>query len=172
MRPTATLCAAAFAASFAAHAELSVAVDAPDVRVVAPNLPAVKMEVHPQHDKARYMRLLGSEGPYTFVLVTPTADAGMKAEDCANFIAENLPKRPGAPTQEGIYKTRLDPNTYMAMYVTRLPEGKLLLNAHLLSSGSGNHCVEFVASKEVGSKDEAAPWFKSFAGARIETVAK
>ena len=161
-------CLLLLACGASAQADLTVEVDAPSVRVVVPGLPSVKMDVHPQHEKWKHLRLYGNEGAHTFTLVTPTADPGMKPEDCANFIAGSLPRRPGVPPQEGIYKTKLDANTYMAMYVSRLNGGKLLLNAHLMSSGSDNHCVEFVATREVSDQAEAEPWFRGFASARIE----
>ena len=168
MKPSTLLCPLLLAAAAGAQAELTVEVDTPAVRVVVPGLPAVRMEVHPEHAKAKHLRLFANEGAHTFTLVTPTADAGMKAQDCANFIAGDLPRRPGVPPQDGIHKMKLDANTYMAMYISRLAGDKLLLNAHLISSGSGNHCVEFVATREVSAQEEAGPWFRGFAGARIE----
>ena len=128
MKPRTLLCPLVLLACAATvHAELAVEVDAPAVRVVVPSLPAVRMDVHPEHEKWKHLRLYGNEGPHTFTLVTPTADPGMKPQDCANFVAGDLPRRPGVPPQEGIYKTKLDSNTYMAMYVSRLAGDKLLL---------------------------------------------
>ena len=162
------MCSSDLALAGAAQAELKIEVDAPAVRVVVPSLPDVKMDAHPEQAKWKHLRLYASDGPHTFTLVTPTADRGMKAQDCANFIAGDLPRRPGVPPQEGIHKMKLDPNTYMAMYISRLAGNKLLLNAHLISAGRDDHCVEFVATKEVSDPGEAEPWFRGFAGARIE----
>ncbi len=168
MRSTATLCAALLAAPLAAHAEFSVEVDAPAVRVVIPSLPQVKMEPHPSHAEHANLRLVGVDGPYMVTLNTPDADAGMKPQQCANIIAAALTRRPGAPAQENITRTRLDPNTYAAMYVVPKRGGQMQLNAHLISAGGGTHCVELHVAMVAQSKDEAQAWFRKLAGARIE----
>lgn len=169
MKSKAPLCAAAaLAACFAAHAEFSVEVDAPGVRVVIPELPQVKMEPHPSHAQHANLRLIGVDGPYMVTLNTPDADAGMKPQQCANIIAGALTKRPGVPSQENITKSRLDPNTYAAMYVVPKKGGQMQLNAHLISAGGGTHCVELHIATLAGSKDEAQAWFRKVATARIE----
>jgi hypothetical protein len=168
MRSTASLCAALLAAPLAAHAEFSVEVDAPAVRVVIPGLPQLKMDAHPSRAERPNLRLLGLDGPYLVTLNTPHADAGMLPQQCANIIAAALARRPGAPAQENITRTRLDPNTYAAMYVVPKKGGQVQLNAHLISAGGGTHCVELHVAMVARSKDEAQGWFGKFAGARIE----
>jgi hypothetical protein len=168
MRSTAVLCAALLATPFAALAEFSVEVDAPAVRVVIPALPQVKMETHPSHGEHANLRLLGIDGPYMVTLNTPDADAGMKPQQCANIIATALSKRPGGPGRESITRTRLNPDTYAAMYVVPRRGGQMQLNAHLISAGGGTHCVELHVATLARSPDEAQAWFRKLAGARIE----
>jgi hypothetical protein len=160
--------AAALAASFAARAEFSLDVDAPDVRVVVPSLPQVKMDPHPAHAEHANLRLIGVEGNYMLTLNTPDADAGMKPQQCADIIASALTKRPGVPPQENIIKTKLDANTFAAMYVVPKKAGQMQLNAHLISAGAGTHCVEFHVAKVTSSREEVQAWVQTFAGARIE----
>ncbi len=169
MKFKAHLCAAAaLAASFAAHAEFSLEVDAPAVRVVIPELPQVQMEAHPSHKEHANLRLIGVDGPYMVTLNTPDADAGMKPQQCANIIAGALSKRPGVPHQDRITRSRLNPDTFAAMYVVPKKGGQMQLNAHLISAGGGTHCVELHIATLAASEAEAQAWFRKVAGGRIE----
>lgn len=168
MRCTAFLCAALLAAPLAAHAEFSVEVDAPAVRVVVPGLPQLKMDAHPSRAEHPNLRLMGMDGPYLVTLNTPDADAGMKPQQCANSIAGALARRPGAPAPETVTRTRLDANTFAALYVLPRKAGHMQLNAHLISAGGGTHCVELHVAMVTSSREEAQAWIGKFAGARIE----
>lgn len=159
--------AVSLTAACTAQAQLVIEVEKPAFRISVPGLPAMTMEDHPGRASAPHLRLLGSQGPYTVSLLVPTADAGMTAEECASFTINRLPGRPGVPPQDRIYKARIDPNTYLALYVSPLPSGKQL-HAHLLSSAGGTHCVDLHASLVSKSNDDADAWFKAFSGARIE----
>jgi hypothetical protein len=168
MKYTKLLCLAAFAVAPLAHAEFKLDLDHPQIRVIVPSMPPVKMDPHPAHKEHVNLRLMGVEGPWLVTLNTPDADAGMKAQDCANVIASALPKRPGVPPQDQIYKNKLDPNTFIAAYVAPRKNGAMQLNAHLISA-SGKFCVEFHAAKVTESLEEAKTWFQSFKGAKIES---
>lgn len=166
--PSLACAALAAACSTLAHAEFTLDVDAPHFRVIAPNLPPVKMAEHPSHKQHPNLRLIGVDGPYLLTVNTPDADKGMTAQDCANVIAGALPRRPGAPPQEHIVKRKLDANTFAAMYVVPKNGGQMQMNAHLITAAGGDHCVEFHAAKITDRQEEIAGWLKSFEGARIE----
>jgi hypothetical protein len=167
MKQARMLILAALAAAPLAHAEFVLDVDNPQFRVIVPSIPQMKMDPHPGHKEHPNLRLMGIDGPWLLNVNTPDADPGMKAQDCAQAIASALPKRPGVPPQDQIYKNKLDPNTYIAAYVAPRKAGQMQLNAHLISQ-VGKYCVEFHAAKVTDSLEEAKVWFKSFKGAKIE----
>ncbi len=158
---------AMLAAPVVGQAELAFDVQDPAFRVSIPNLPAMEMGSHPMRSASPHLRLLGREGPYTVSLLLPTADAGMTAMDCANATVGSLPRRPGVPAADSIYRARLDANTFLAIYVTPMP-GFAQMHAHLMSAAGGTHCVEVHASMTSRSRDDLDPWIKGFTAARIE----
>ena len=149
------------------QAQLSFDVAEPAFRVSIPRLPPMTMGEHPMRPGQPHLQLLGNKDAYTVSVLTPTADPGMKAVDCASSTINQLARRPNVPPQDRIYKARIDSNTYIAIYASPM-QGFLLLHAHLLSAAGGNHCVEVHASMISTSKDDVEPWFKNFSDARIE----
>lgn len=150
-----------------ATAQLSFDVRDPAFHVVLPSVPAMPMEAHPLSKTSPHLRLMGSQGPFTVSVLTPTADTGMTPADCASSTVGALPRRPGVPSQDSIYKERLDGNTYLAIYITPL-KGSVQMHAHVMSAAGGSHCVEVHASRVSTSKDDLEPWLKGFREARIE----
>ncbi|HRE16134.1 MAG TPA: hypothetical protein PLW86_03580 [Rhodocyclaceae bacterium] len=142
-------------------------VTAPNFKISLPNLPAMKLETHPLNAAQPHLRLLGSEGPYTISVLTPTADAGMTAQDCANSTIRSLPRRPGVPALDTIFKGRINDKTFVAIYASSLDKF-VQLHAHIMSAASGTHCIEVHASKISTSKDDVEPWFTGFTKSNIE----
>jgi hypothetical protein len=170
MAACAAACSAAviLAGSATAHADdFSFEVEAPDFRVIIPGVPAMKMAVHPEHDGKPHYRFLGSESPYSVAIFTPKSDPGMSVSDCAEAMYDSVAARPGVPEPDKIYRARINDTTFIAIYATLLP-GFVLLHAHLLSAGEGDHCIEVHASKSSTSREEASAWFTALAGAKIE----
>lgn len=155
-------------ASAGARAEALVfEVAAPKFKVTLPNVPPMTMDVHPMHAERPHLRLLGTEGPYTVSVMTPAAQAGMSALECASATLGSIAQRPGVPPREEIYKVRLNERTFAAIYSSPLPNA-VQLNAHFLSAAGGTHCVEVHASKVSQSPDDLDGWFKGFDQADIE----
>ena len=149
-------------------ADFSFEVSTPKFRISLPGLPAMKMDVHPMHGSQPHLQFLGSEGPYTVSVITPTAAAGMTALECAASTVRSLAKRRGVPESAQMYKARLNANTFLAIYVSPL-DGVVRLNAHVLSAAGGTHCIEVHASMVSVSDDELAPWIDGFDKANIES---
>lgn len=155
-------------ASAGAKAEVLVfEVAAPKFKVTLPNVPRMAMDVHPMNAERPHLRLLGTEGPYTVSVMTPTAQAGMSALECASATLGSIAQRPGVPPREQIYKVRLNERTFAAIYVSPLPQGAQL-NAHLMSAVGGTHCIEVQASKVSTSPEELDAWIEAFDKANIE----
>jgi hypothetical protein len=147
--------------------ELVFEVTAPKFKVTLPNVPRMTMDVHPMNASRPHLRLLGTEGPYTVSVMTPAAQAGMGALECASATLGSLVQRPGVPPREQIYKVRLNERTFAAIYVSPLPQGAQL-NAHLMSAVGGAHCIEVQASKVSTSPEELDAWIEAFDKANIE----
>jgi hypothetical protein len=151
------------------HAEeFSFEATAPDFTVKIPSIPALPLGDHPLHAVKPHLRYLGSQGPYTVSVMTPTADAGITPLDCATSTFRQLAARPGAPKPEYVHRVRLNEQTYAAIYAAP-HEGRVMLHAHFVSAAAaGTHCIEVHASKVPTSKGDFAPWFKGFGAAAIE----
>lgn len=156
-------------ASFACAAEDFVfEVAAPKFKVTLPNIPQIKMDTHPLNASQPHLRYLGSNGPYTVAVFTPTAAAGMTPIECASAIVKTMSTRRGLPHAADLYKLRLNDNTFVTMYTTPLGGGAQL-HAHFMSAIGGTHCIEVHASKMSTSDDDLAPWFEGFGKARFDT---
>jgi hypothetical protein len=162
---------AALAVSSGARAgadEFVFEVAAPHFKITIPNFPPLHMGPHPLQGGHPHLRYMGSDGPYSLSIVTPTSAPGMTALECASATVRTLSSRPGAPPAHEIFKARLDENTFVAIYSDRAT-GFLQLHAHFLSAAGGTHCIEVHASKIATSEDDIAPWFEGFRKARIES---
>jgi hypothetical protein len=148
--------------------EFAFEVTAPHFKITIPDFPALRMDPHPMQGSHPHLRYMGSEGPYSLSIITPTSAPGMTALECASATVRALASRPGSPPPAEIYKARLDDNTFIALYSARAP-GFMQLHAHLLSAAAGTHCIEVHASKIATSEDDIAPWFEGFRKARIES---
>ena len=113
------------------------------------------------------MRFLGSNGPHTISIITPTAAKGMTPLECAGATVRTMGNRSGVPQASQIYKARIDDNTYVAIYASPL-DGIVRLNAHIMSAVGGTHCIEVHASKMTETDDELIPWVDSFSKASIQ----
>lgn len=140
----------------------------PDFNVFIPNVPPLVLGAHPLHAAKPHLRTLGSDGPYTVSVMTPTADPGMTPAECASASIRSLTTRPGGPPPADIYRARLNEKTYVAIYAAPAA-GFMHLHAHFLSAAGGRHCIEVHVSKASTSKEDVEPWFRGFGAARIES---
>jgi hypothetical protein len=140
----------------------------PHFKITIPNFPSLHMGPHPMQSGHPHLQYMGSDGPYSLSIITPTSAPGMTALECAGATVRSLASRPGAPPAAEIYKARLNENTFVALYSARAP-GYMQLHAHFLSAAGGTHCIEVHASKIATSVDDIAPWFEDFRKARIES---
>src|SRR5688572_21033186 len=88
-------------------------VSSPNFKVTLPNIPPMKLEPHPMQASRSHLRLLGSEGPYTVSVMTPTADRGMTALECASSTLGTLSQRPGVPPQQQVFRARINDTTFV-----------------------------------------------------------
>lgn len=142
-------------------------VDSPGFRITMPAIPQLRMELHPKNASQPHLRYLGSAEPYTVAVFTPTAAEGMTPLECAGAIARMLAARSGTPPPSQVLKTRLDNNTFVAIYAAPLPPG-VQLNAHILSAAGGRHCIEVHVTKMSIDEEDLASWFTEIEKASIE----
>jgi hypothetical protein len=142
-------------------------VDTPGFRIAIPGIPQLKMEVHPKNASQPHLRYLGSAEPYTVAVFTPAAAEGMTPLECASAVAKTLAARSDTPPSSQVLKTRLDSNTFVAIYAAPLAPG-VRLNAHILSAAGGKHCVEVHVTKISIDEADLASWFTEIEKASIE----
>jgi len=145
----------------------------PRLRIVVPDIPQMRMAVHPNNAMQPHARFMGSDdrtGHVVSVLL-PTADAGMTARECAQAGSRAVVKRFGLDPK---FVVTLQPeeNTFVMLFPYRV-EPVLQFKAFLLSGYKGTHCVEVHISRtmapaaERALAEDLAKWFQGFRGARI-----
>lgn len=141
----------------------------PPLRIVIPDAPPMQMGPHPLgQPHTRFMG--GGPGGFTISVLTPTADQGTSAMQCARSGAASVARRFGLKREDVVL---LQPNdATIVMLFPFKTDPALQLKAFLLSGHGGTHCIEVHLSKMLppGSTTEAdiGAWMKGFQRARIE----
>lgn len=163
----ALLCTTAAANSLATGFEATLS--EPSFTVSIPTLPDIKLRTHPLQSSGAHFRLMGSDGPYTISIVTPTADAGMSPIECASSTIRSITSSPGAPDPSRIYRAKINDTTFVALYVTALAEQRQL-HANFLSAVGGTHCIHVRVTMYPATREDFDAWFTRFKDARIEAA--
>jgi hypothetical protein len=102
-------------------------------------------------------------------IVVTTAGTEVSPRTCAGSLLRTLVARPGMPDRDSIYRAPLDQDTFLVLYILGSPPARRL-HAHLLSSASAKHCVEFHASRPERPGEDVDEWRKSFIGSRVRAA--
>ncbi|TGL60531.1 hypothetical protein [Leptospira sarikeiensis] len=140
--------------------------DNPKVKVIIPEIPQIKMGPHPMAARGAHLRYMGSADLYNLSILTPTADPGMTAMDCAQSIISGVVQRFGLKQDQYAVFQGLDKKTFAVFYSIKVLEFSQM-NAHLVSSAAGKYCIEVHVSKMTSSEAEAKDWNKGMPNARI-----
>lgn len=139
----------------------------PDFTVTVPNLPSVRLEAQTLSDANVSSAMAGVDETYKITLLVTKAEKETSTRACAGSFLRSLVARPGMPDRDNIYRTALDQNTFLVLYILVEPGGQQL-HAHLLSSANATHCIEVHFSRaRRGGEDEDA-WRQTFAGSRVQ----
>ena len=140
----------------------------PNVRITIPELPPIDMGPHPAASRERpHLRAMGSKAPYVISVMTPTADKGMSAQQCAQSSASWLIKRHALARQDYLLFKGGNSDTYGFIYSKRAGSGTQLV-MYLLSGVEGTHCIEVHISKMSATRGEIREWANGFPRAAIE----
>jgi hypothetical protein len=158
-----------------AHAAETFSFDMPEsrLRFVVPDIPQMKMAVHPNAKAQPHARYLGSDSTgYSISILMPTADAGMSPRDCATSGATSVMQRFGVDPKF-IVRRQTSESTFVMLFPFKA--GPLVqLKAFMLSADNASHCIEVHISKTVvPSTAEAVSqqlpgWLQGFSKAKIE----
>lgn len=146
-------------------------VKAPNIKIEIPGIPQIKMTVHPLHDAKPHLRLAGEKEGYVISIATPTADAGMTAEECAKSIAGSLLQRYDL-NQDNAFFGPAGKDTFQFRFILSLGDGVYQMNSHILSGYEGTHCVNVHITKVTKQKADFDSWLKGFPNAAITNVNK
>jgi len=145
----------------------------PRIRVVVPDVPQMKMGVHPNAAAQPHARFMGSEGGFTVSILMPTAAAGMSPRDCARAAHKSIMAR-FAVDPKFVVAQQANDSTFTVLFPFKV--GPLVqLQAFVLSAYGGTHCVEVHISKMVVPPTAEAvtaqltSWYQGFRKARIES---
>lgn len=146
----------------------------PKLRFVVPDLPQMKMDVHPNAPQQPHARFLGSDGHgYSISILMPTAAAGMTPRDCANAEARSVIQRFGVDPKF-VVSRQTSETTFVMLFPFKT--GPLVqFKAFVLSGYNGTHCVEVHISKTIVPANaetvsqQLPEWYRGFGQAKIET---
>lgn len=140
-------------------------VDNPKIKISIPKFPNINMNPHPMRSAQPHLLYAGASDTYTITILAPTADAGMTAEECANSCAKSkISQYSLKDSQYAIYK--MNDTTILFEYLITTSSFKQV-NAHLLSSYKGTHCIDIHISCVYNSDKDVDELHKSFEGASI-----
>ncbi|HWA36815.1 MAG TPA: tetratricopeptide repeat protein [Burkholderiales bacterium] len=141
----------------------------PNLRIVIPDAPPMHMGPHPLAQAHTRFMGSGTKG-YSISVLTPTADAGMTALDCAKSGSGEVARRFGLK-REDVVALRTNETTFVMLFPLKV-DALVQLKAFLLSGHGGTHCVQVHLSRTLvpgdSTAEEIAAWMGGFRTARIE----
>ena len=167
MRPALVLAIACLFVMYGSADALELKAENPDFTVNVPNLPSVRLERQTTSDSNVSTVLAGTDGTYKITLLTTRAQKEITTRECAGAFLRSLLARAGMPDRDNVYRTALDEDTFLVLYILVEPEGQQL-HAHLLSSANATHCVEMHVSRARVENEEQDGWRQSFAGSHVQ----
>ena len=140
----------------------------PRLRIVIPDAPPMQMGPHPLGQA--HTRFMGNgPGGFSISVLTPSADRGMTAAECAASRSGSVAQRFGLK-REDIVAFRANETTFVMLFPFKV-EPMVQLKAFLLSGHGGTRCIEVHLSNTLAGRpteQELAAWMKGFRNARIE----
>lgn len=141
----------------------------PGFTVTIPNLPSVRLEAQTPSDSNVSSAMAGVDETYRITLLVTKAEKETSTRACAGSFLRSLVARPGMPDRDNIYRTALDQNTFLVLYILA-EQGGQQLHAHLLSSANATHCIEMHFSRARRGGEDEDGWRQTFAGSRIQAT--
>jgi hypothetical protein len=139
----------------------------PDFTVTVPNLPAIRLAAQAALEPGVTSSMAGEDGTYKVTLVVSRAEKETSTRACAGSFLRSLVARPGMPDRDSIYRTPLDENTFLVLYILGT-QGNQRLHAHILSSASATHCIEVHFSRARRDGEDEDIWRNSFTGSHVQ----
>jgi hypothetical protein len=141
----------------------------PEFTVTVPRLPSMRLHVQKTSDPKVASAMAGGDGTYQVTLLVTKAETQTATRACAGAFLRALVARPGMPDRDNIYRTALDENTFLVLYILGAP-GSQQLHAHLLSSANSTHCIEAHFSRARRDGEDEDDWRGSFGGAHVQDL--
>lgn len=167
MRPSLLLAMACLSAMYGSADALELKAENPDFTVNVPNIPSVHLERQTTSNSSVSTAMAGTDGIYKITLLATKAEKEITTRECAGSFLKSLLARPGMPDRDNIYRTALDENTFLVLYVL-VEQGEQQLHAHLLSSANATHCIEMHLSRARVENEDQDSWRQSFAGSHVQ----
>lgn len=142
------------------------ALESPAVAIAIPGVPAMALGPHPMGLGKPHLRALGSSGPWTVSVITPTADAGMTAEECARSQAGEIAAT-AQPPEGSARLYRINEQAFLFFYGKPFA-GAVSLNGHVLGAIGGTHCLQVHVSLVSTTPDDIRSFFDAFADTALE----
>ena len=140
----------------------------PRVRITIPGMPRIDMAVHPMNEQKPYFRLHGSNGKTSVSIITTDMDEANTPMTCATAIA-NVILADENVSREQVFLGRANEQTFLIIYGFPMDKA-VLLNTHIISTGTNNRCIEAHVSKISTSDADIEPWFTDFGDSNIEKL--
>ena len=167
MHPSRLLATASLLAVCGGAGAFEQKVASPDFTVTVPNLPSIRLEAQAALDPGVSSAMTGEDGTYKVTLRVTKAEKETTTRACAGSFLRSLVARPGMPDRDNIYRTVLDEDTFLVLYILGA-QGSQQLHAHLLSSASATHCIEAHFSRARRDGEDEDNWRSSFVGSHVQ----
>ena len=146
----------------------------PRLRVVVPDIPQIKMGIHPNAALQPHARFMGT-GPqgFSITILMPTADAGMSPRDCARTMHKSIMAR-FRVDPKSVVAQQANESTFVELFPLKI-DPLVQFKAFLLSGSAGSHCVEVHISKTIVPATaetvsaQLPNWYQGFRKAKIES---
>ena len=139
----------------------------PDFTVTVPNVPPLRLEAQTTSGSTVSSSMAGADETYKVTLLVAKAERETTTRACAGSFLRSLVARPGMPDRDNIYRTALDENTFLVLYIL-VEQGGQQLHAHLLSSANATHCIEMHVSRARRGGEDEDGWRQSFVGSHVQ----
>jgi hypothetical protein len=144
---------------------LEVRLPEPSFTISIPDLPAMDLGPHPNAGRQPTAKLFGSSGGITLSVLTPTADAGTTAAQCASWLAGSVISR-FTPDLNKVQLLKAGENAWVVLFPLELAP-LTQLKAYVVSGNGKGHCLEVHVSRTQPTEEQRKQWLDGFRNVKV-----
>jgi hypothetical protein len=140
---------------------MEVKVTEPGFTVSIPDLASFELSLHPNASRQPTAKLMGSSTDgVSLSVLTPTADPGTTAAQCASWLAGSVVSR-FAPNLDALQVVKAGDNAWVLLFPFEVATVKQL-KAYVVSGNGKGHCLEVHISRTMPTDAQRQQWLSGF----------